>query len=279
MSDFDLQDFLFDLRGYLILENAIDKSLLGDLNKAFDAFPDIQFGEWWGNVQRLDNNGYAGLELQNIVEAGMPFETLIDHPSWIDRVRRYCGEDGTYVEGLYIDECFASVRRNGGYFPLHSGGQDGVVRNQFRFVNGKFRCGQVNILLALTDIGPGDGGTRILPGSHKSNIAHPVFARNFSERVKDEDEVVEGSIEVNMKAGDALMFVDALSHGATRRVNPGDRRVVIYRYGPSWGNTRYGFRYSQELLDRLTPSQRNILEPITPRSSGAQRGLERQVAV
>jgi hypothetical protein len=279
MSDFDLQDFLFDLRGYLILENAIDKSLLSDLNKAFDAFPDIQFGEWWGNVQRLDNNGYAGLELQNIVEAGKPFETLIDHPSWIDRVRRYCGEDGTYVEGLYIDECFASVRRNGGYFPLHSGGQDGVVRNQFRFVNGNFRCGQVNILLALTDIGPGDGGTRILPGSHKSNIAHPVFARNFSERVKDEDEVVEGSIEVNMKAGDALMFVDALSHGATKRINPGDRRVVIYRYGPSWGNTRYGFRYSQELLDRLTPSQRKILEPITPRSPGTQRGLERQVAV
>ncbi len=277
MRDFDLQDFLFDLRGYLILEKAIDQSLLTDLNKAFDDFPELKFGEWWGNAQRLDNNGHAGLELQNIVEAGKPFEALIDHPSWINRLRRYCGEDGTYVEGLFIDECFASVRRNGGYFPLHSGGQDGVVRNQFRFVNGQFRCGQVNILLALTDIGPGDGGTRILPGSHKSNIAHPVFARNFSDRVKDEDEVVEGSIEVNMKAGDALMFVDALSHGATKRINSGDRRVVIYRYGPSWGNTRYGYKYSKELLDRVTPEQRKILEPITPRHSGAQRGLERLV--
>ncbi|HEV2517365.1 MAG TPA: phytanoyl-CoA dioxygenase family protein [Devosia sp.] len=277
MPDFDLQDFLFDLRGYLILEKAIDATLLANLNRAFDNFPELQFGEWWGNAQRLDNNGHAGLELQNIVEAGKPFEALIDHPSWIDRLRRYCGEDGTYVGGLFIDECFASVRRNGGYFPLHSGGQDGVVRNQFRFVNGQFRCGQVNILLALTDIGPGDGGTRILPGSHKSNIAHPVFARNFSERVKDEDEVVEGSIEVNMKAGDALMFVDALSHGATKRINPGDRRVVIFRYGPSWGNTRYGFKYSQELLDRVTPEQRKILEPITPRHPGTQRGLERLV--
>ena len=277
MPEFDLQDYLFDLRGYLILQRAVDKTLLTNLNAAFDNFPELKFGDWFGNAQRLDNNGHAGLELQNIVEAGKPFESLIDHPAWINRLRRYCGEDGTYVAGLYIDECFASVRRNGGYFPLHSGGQDGVVRNQFRFVNGKFRCGQVNILLALTDIGPGDGGTRILPGSHKSNFAHPVFKRNFSERVKDEDEVVEGSIEVNMKAGDALMFVDALSHGATKRINPGDRRVVVYRYGPTWGNSRYGYKFSKELLDRVTPEQRQILEPITSRHPGVERGPERFV--
>ncbi|WDR05545.1 phytanoyl-CoA dioxygenase family protein [Devosia rhodophyticola] len=278
MSEYDLNDFLFDLRGYLILENAIDASLLAGLNAEFDKFPDLQFGEWHGNAQRLDNNGHAGLELQNIVEVGKPFETLIDHPSWIDRLHRYCGEEGTWVEGLYIDECFASIRRNGGYFPMHSGGQDGVIRNQYGFHNGRFRCAQVNILLALTDIGPGDGGTRILPGSHKSNIAHPVFSKPFEERAKADDEVVEGSIEVNMKAGDALMFVDALSHGATKRTNAGDRRVVIYRYGPMWGNTRYGYQYSPELLARLTPAQRKILQPITPRVPGNARGLDRHAA-
>lgn len=278
MSNFDLNDFLFDLRGYLILEKAIDTTLLADLNAEFDKFPDLQFGDWYGNSQRLDNNGHAGLELQNIVEAGKPFETLVDHPSWIERLQRYCGEDGTWVEGLFIDECFASIRRSGGYFPMHSGGQDGVIRNQYGFSNGKFRCGQVNILLALTDIGPGDGGTRILPGSHKSNIAHPIFDQPFADRVKADDEVVEGSIEVHLKAGDALMFVDALSHGATKRTNPGDRRVVIYRYGPMWGSTRYGYRYSPELLARVTAAQRKILEPITTRVPGHQRGLERHAA-
>lgn len=277
MAEFDLNDFLFDLRGYLILQNAVDAAHVAELNEAFDAFPTLGFGEWWGNVQRLDNNGHAGLELQNIVEAGKPFERLIDHPAWIDRLRRYCGEQGTYVDGLFLDECFASVRRSGGYFPMHSGGQDGIVRNQYRFVNGRFRCGQINILLALTDIGPGDGGTRILPGSHKSNIAHPVFSKPWDERVKADDEQVEGSIEVNMKAGDALMFVDALSHGATKRINAGDRRVVIFRYGPSWGNTRYGYSYSDELLARVTPAQRSILQPITPRGPGDRRGHERLV--
>lgn len=272
----DALDFSFDLNGYLLLRNAIEPELLAELNTAFDRFPDLASGEWWGNVQRLDTAGHAGVELQNIVEAGAPFEALIDHPAWIARVARYCGEQGTYVEGLFIDECFASVRRTGGFFPLHSGGQDGVVRNQFRYVNGQFRCAQVNILLALTDIGPGDGATRVLPGSHKSNIAHPIFARSFDERREEEDEAVEGAIEVHLQAGDALLFVDAIAHGAARRTNPGDRRVVIYRYGPSWGTTRHGFRYSDELLARLTPARRRILQPIPPRIPGVTRGYGAQ---
>jgi hypothetical protein len=275
----DAQDFAFDLQGYLVLRNAIAPDLLGELNRAFDAFPQLASGDWWGNVQRLDNSGHAGVELHNIVEAGSPFEALIDHPAWIDRVARYCGEQGSYVEGLFIDECFASVRRTGGFFPLHSGGQDGVVRNQFRFVNGQFRCAQVNILLALTDIGPGDGATRVLPGSHKSNIAHPVFARTFDSRREDEDETVEGAIEVHLNAGDALLFVDAIAHGAARRINAGDRRAVIYRYGPAWGATRHGFRYSDDLLERLTPARRRILQPIPPRIPGVTPGYGETRAV
>jgi ectoine hydroxylase-related dioxygenase (phytanoyl-CoA dioxygenase family) len=262
-----LEDYLFDLRGYLVLENAIEPGLLAALNHAFDQFPELGYQEWWGRVQRLDNNGFAGVELQNIVEGGEPFEQLIDHSSWYDRLLRYCGEHQSYVEGLFIDECFASIRRQGGFFPIHSGGHEGNVRNQYRYVDNKFRCGQVNILLALTDVGPGDGATMVIPGSHKSSFAHPVFNKPWNERQRMD--TIEGAIEVHLKAGDALMFSDALSHGAASRTNPGERRVVIYRYGPSWGSTRHGYHYSDELLARLTPRRRSVLQPILPRFPGS----------
>ena len=261
--EYDLQDYLFDLRGYVILKNAVSQDLVGRLNSTIDTFLDMEYLDWRGNVQRLDNNGHAGMELQNIVEGGAPFEELIDHPAWVERIHRYCGEEGTYVDGLFIDECFASVRRTGGYFPVHSGAQDGVVRNQYGFVNGMFRCGQVNILLALSDIGPGDGGTMIIPGSHKANLAHPDTLKPWDER--REMDTMEGAVEVHLEKGDALLFVDALAHGSATRTNPGERRVVVYRYGPSWGNTRYGYVYSQELLDRLPPARKKILQPIAPR--------------
>jgi ectoine hydroxylase-related dioxygenase (phytanoyl-CoA dioxygenase family) len=119
------------------------------------------------------------------------------------------------------------------------------------------------MLLALTNIGPGDGGTMIIPGSHKSNLPHPVFKDpDYYDKQMD---TVEGAVEVHMKAGDVLLFVDALSHGASSRTNPGERRAVIYRYGVSWGNTRHGYRYSEELLARLTPERRKILQPVSPR--------------
>jgi hypothetical protein len=273
-NEIDPRDYFFDLNGYLILEGAIDPDHLARLNTALDEFPALEFGHWHGNVQRLDNNGMAGMELQNIVEAGEPFEELIDHPSWVERVHRYCGEKGCFYDGLFIDECFATIRRDGGYFPLHSGGHDAPVRTQYRYFNGQFRCGQINILMALNDINPGDGGTCVVPGSHKSNFPHPLFSTPFRQRAEAASEYVEAGIEVSLKAGDALLFVDCIAHGATPRINAGERRAVIFRYGPRWANTRYGYRYSEELLNRLTPERRQILQPIQPRTTNVFSGID-----
>ncbi len=263
--DTALQDYLFDLRGYLILENAVDAAHVAALNSALDAFPPLEWGQWHGHVQRLDNNGAAGLELQNIVEGGTPFEELIDHPAWVNLMRHYCGDEGSYTEGLFIDECFASLRRSGGFFPVHSGGYRGSTRGQYRYKDGQFRCGQVNILLALTDVGPGDGGTMVIPGSHKSHLPHPHMTDYASPM-----DAMEGVVEVHLKKGDALLFCDGLSHGASSRTNFGERRAVIYRYGVSWGTTRRGYRYSDALLERLTPERRAILQPIAPRAPAAR---------
>ena len=77
-------------------------------------------------------------------------------------------------------------------------------------------------------------------------------------------DTVEGAVEVTMQAGDALLFVDAICHGASPRVNEGQRRIVVYRYGPSWGNFRHGYQPSTELLERLTPQRRKIVQPQVP---------------
>jgi ectoine hydroxylase-related dioxygenase (phytanoyl-CoA dioxygenase family) len=256
-----LDDFLFDLRGYLILKNAAEPELVDELNRVIDTLPSMEYGEWYGNALRRDYTASTGFELHNCVEVGGPFERLIDHPGWINYVRHYCGEEQSYVEGLFIDECMISVRNAGGHHPVHSGGYRGALRGAYHYSNGVFRCGQCNIILALTDIGPGDGSTMVIPGSHKSNFVHPT-AGNYANL--DRMDTLEGAVEVYLEKGDVLLFVDGLMHGGGSRTNPGERRVTIYRYGVSWGATRYGFEYSQELLDRLTPERRKILQPIAP---------------
>lgn len=249
-----LEDYLFDLRGFLILKNAIAPDLLARLNAEFDRFPlDMERGAWYRGAQRRDYGVKSGLELHNCIEIGGPFEELIDNPAWLAYVQKYCGEQNTYVEGLFIDECFASIRNEGGSFDFHSGGCDGALRGKYHYANGFFRCGQVNVLMAITEFGPGNGGTLIIPGSHKSNLPIP-----------SQDELKRHATEVRMDAGDVVLFVDGATHGGSDRTNPGSRRAIVYRYGPSWGRQRFGYEYSRDLLDRLTPQRRAILEPVPP---------------
>ena len=122
-------------------------------------------------------------------------------------------------------------------------------------------CGQVNALIAFSDIGPGDGATKVIPGSHKANFPHPDFEKF---KMKDEGSSVDGvlgSIEVHLEAGDVLIFTDGISHGSAKRTNSGERRIAVYRYGPSWGFFRLGYRPSPALLKRLTPERKQIVWP------------------
>jgi hypothetical protein len=271
-----LDDFFFDLNGYLVLKGAVDAALLARLNEAFDNFPDLEPGQWWGNAQRRDYTKETGYELHNVVECGEPFEELVDHPGWIEYLRRYCGEKESYVEGLFIDEAIASIRRSGGHHPVHSGGYKGAMRGAYGYKNGVFRCGQCNIILALTDIGHGDGPTMVVPASHKSNFEHPLKGDYMKgDRMDD----LPGAVPVHMSAGDALLFVDGLMHGGSSRTNKGgERRITIYRYGPVWGASRFGYAWSQALLDRLTPARRKILQPVAPSRPPADAGIELAVS-
>lgn len=52
----EMEDYLFDLRGYIVLKNAISPSLLEALNSAVDAFSPVQKDEWLahGSARRVN---------------------------------------------------------------------------------------------------------------------------------------------------------------------------------------------------------------------------------
>lgn len=249
-----MENYLFDLQGYVVVRNAVSREDVRELNAALDPYTELENGEWRGWVHR-----YKEHEIHCLYEIGEPYERLLDHPSWIDHMRHWCS---TGNGALFIDEAFVNVRGQWGQTRMHNGGHHGTPRTQYRFRDGAFRCGQVNAILALTDIGPGDGATMVVPGSHKANFNHPAYLD--TENPPHPLDAVAGAVEVHLEEGDAVLFVDCMSHGSARRTNPGERRIVIYRYGPHWAQSRYGHRPSPEVLERVTPEQRAILEPIRP---------------
>jgi hypothetical protein len=264
----DMEEYLFDLNGYLILKGALTPAQVDACNQTYDDLEaaNVDGRGWHGNVVVHNSGRQEGLIFQQLYEAGPVWEELLDHPAWYDKAIHFIGtDDPENFDGhhgpAFIDECFGTIRGPGGAQRLHSGGHVGTIRTQYRYHAGKFHCGQINILMAFTDIGPGDGATMVVPGSHKSNIRHPQTIALDKRGDEVSMDGVVGAIECHLEKGDALLFVDAIAHGSARRTNAGTRRIAVYRYGPSWGHFRLPFRPSPELLQRLTPRRRGLVYP------------------
>lgn len=253
-------DYLFDLNGFRIIRGALDPTQLSAINGWVDGhdMDALRPGDWIGDVEVHTYGAKDGVNFQNIIEGGPMFEELIDHPAWFDQVSRYIAVGAHH---LRIDECFLNIRRSGGYIPIHSGGDNIRFSGLFRWHSGSWAVGQINILMALTDIGPGDGATTVVPGSHKSDLSHPQ--RNWDAGIGGDQAI--GMREVHLNAGDALMFTDGLCHGSLPRINSGERRVLIYRYAPHLLAPRMNYIPSEELIARLTPRRRAVVMPTAPR--------------
>ena len=107
----------------------------------------------------------------------------------------------------------------------------------------------------------------IVSGSHKCNVVNPLIFEQENGRHKtavEETKLTPYLKEMHLNAGDAVLFTDALIHGASVRTNEGERRALIYRYSSSWTRDRFGYEYSDELVARLTPARRKIIRPIEP---------------
>lgn len=269
------KDYLFDLRGYHIIDNALSSAQLEWINAWIDLQPrDLPMGAWLGNVETHTYGHQDGVNYQNIVEGGPVFEQLIDNPVWIEMVRRYICND---ANRLSLNEAFLNIRGEGGFIGIHSGGHTPYFPLAFRHHTGRWNVGQINVLMALQDVGPGDGCTVVVPGSHKSHEVHPGLAdESDSARAntvyrKDKPDETLGAVEVRLKAGQALMFTDGLLHGGSSRTNPGERRILIYRYSPHCMAPRYNYIPSEGLLERLNPNARKIVQAIPARIAPGRR--------
>ena len=161
-----------------------------------------------------------------------------------------------------------NVRGPGGHIAAHGGGPRMDGRVAAGIVNGRWNVQYMSLIVALNDIGPGDGATCFIPASHKSELTHPahVAAGGTSSQagvptaeLAEMPEGHNGLVEMALAAGSAVMFNDNLLHGSMARTNLGERRTLVFRYLPSSYSYRWDYEPSAELLDQLTPRQRLTL--------------------
>jgi len=255
----DYERYFFDLNGYLVIEDALTSDEVAACNEAIDH-------EFTRVRVRTEEESLAGGSTvlkgrQGRGDLGemltwpkpwcQPFRELLVHPQIVPHLLELLGD------GFRLDHLYGIVMAEGTEgFTLHGGGTGGGLTSFFQFHNGKMRCGLTVVSWVLTDCGPGDGGFACIPGSHKANYATPRDVALLETDIG----VVK---QVEAKAGSAVIFTEALTHGTLPWKAKHQRRAMLYKYSP--GMMSYSRQYApkgvQEVLEDFTPEQRAVLEP------------------
>jgi ectoine hydroxylase-related dioxygenase (phytanoyl-CoA dioxygenase family) len=140
--------------------------------------------------------------------------------------------------------------------------------------NGLFHCSFVKTLTNLTDLGPGDGGTVVIAGSHKLDVPQDqLIAAAYADR-----SLIH---QVIAPAGSTLLFAETLIHATGRISSDTERAIIVCGYGttmyPYWDGGEMTPEFAASIpedhralfLGRAhwtrAPRYRKLSDPVDPR--------------
>lgn len=109
---------------------------------------------------------------------------------------------------------------------LHGGWMNSGGSQYFRYHDGRFYNGLIAVSFEMFDTFGNDGGFACIPGTHKSNLPLPDTWRDLAKGVPSAVK------RIAAKAGDAIVFTEALTHGTLPWTVEDERQTVFYKFSP-----------------------------------------------
>ena len=230
--------YLFDLQGFLVVENALTTEQIATINQLIDkqiALVEQPWSQWF----RFDS----------LLGWGTPFLDLIDNPPITPYLLTLLGE------GFRLDHDYVHIIRAGegpiGNL-LHGGGTPYDPCQYYLYKDGQMYNGLISVAYNLTDVPQDAGGFGCIPGSHKSNLPLPEEWQNLEHPHPCVQAICGAS-------GTALLFTEALTHGTLLWKGQHERRTLFYKYSPypsAWAR----YYYNLDDYPQLSEVQRRILK-------------------
>jgi hypothetical protein len=216
------------------------------LNTAMDRLEALEESEYPDPLCLGTPRTERELYLSNVLEADPAFRPLVDLPPVVDAISCISGDS------FRLNHTYAIWRWGGGFTGLHMHGTPIIPKCQYRCENGQMLSTLTKAVFPLLDCGPEDGGFAVIPGAHKSSLPKP-----WGNHPDDNPPLVP----VEAKAGDCIIFTEALTHGSTVNTSGRPRRTVYFCYSigwmPDWGGQ--GLHFSGRVEEGLTDAQREII--------------------
>ena len=263
----DVDKFLFDTNGFVIVKNVFSKKDLKAFHDAIDAHAHLiheRKGQLRltaaktplsgdGKTGRKDLAGFLGWDTPH----ADPFRSVLAHPKLVPYLHELVGP------GYRLDHNPLLIMQDPGAegFEFHGGStlDDGNWNHPlgYDFRHGKMRCNLLAFAVHLTDVEEGDGGFAIVRGSHKSNFVCPPSIKRY-------ETATEHSYQPAVSAGDVVIFTEATTHGTLPWKGDAQRRNLIYRFSPanmSYGRGAMDDGWPASYLDGMSDAQRCVMAP------------------
>ena len=228
--------YLFDVRGYLVIEDVLSPEEVAELNRVMDSqdLPPPQ-------------DDTMSARFGGFLEWDKTFCDLLDHERIMPYLKTMLGD------GFRLDHYYGIYMRAGTeQLRLHGGATPYDPPEYYHFREGEMYNGLSVVSWNLTATGPASGGFCAVSGSHKANFRCPDSIRT----AHDSHEAV---VVPEAPAGSVVIFTESLTHGTALWTAGYQRRSLLYKYSP--GQQSWSAKYTQppQSVD-LTARQRLLFE-------------------
>jgi hypothetical protein len=231
--------------GYFIVPDALTRDEIETLTA------DVDHGFASYLASHPDADPAVGAEITTAMEYGDAFRRLIDHPTTFDLIVDLVGP---HLQ-LYISVFTVRPPNPNARGFLHT---DGGEAMQGIRVTEDSRPLQAKVHYFLTDV-PTEfhGNFTVVPGSHRR-------VADWPEGYEPAPAEIEGTRQIIIRAGDAVVFSHQLWHGAVANRSSVTRKTVTYGYSQLFMRPADYVRPSEGLRAAATPRQRRLLGDLGP---------------
>ena len=125
------QKYLFDLQGYIVLEQIVPPDMVAACNAALDRFETMEPADYPPPLVLGQERSPENLYISNIIEGDDAFLPLMEFPELLDAVE--CVTGGPYR----LNHTYTIYRWGGGYTGMHMHGTPIIPKCQYHCRNGQ----------------------------------------------------------------------------------------------------------------------------------------------
>jgi len=254
--------YLFDAFGYLVVPDVLTADQVEALKETLRQ-PTEQFEPVRSEDSPL-HWGPAWRELLDLPKLTPILEALLGNHEFHTAFEAEKGRPPYPTYRLDHINVHTHVARGFSGGELHGGWVNSGGSQFFRYHDGKFYNGLIAVSFELFDTFGNGGGFACIPGTHKSNLPLPETWRNLANGIHP------AVTRVAAKAGDAIVFTEALTHGTLPWAVDDPRQTVFYKFSPH--GTTWSADYFQpeeyRCYDDMDARKLSLLEPPNARYPG-----------